>query len=54
MTAPLTRKTFSQTESESGSFVMTTNFREDVNTNGLINASDISLVKSQSGTALPP
>lgn len=29
------------------------NFREDVNANGSINASDVTSVKSKSGTALP-
>jgi hypothetical protein len=29
------------------------NFREDVNTDGFLNSADISLVKSKSGTALP-
>ena len=29
------------------------NFREDVNASGSINGSDVSLVKSKSGTALP-
>jgi hypothetical protein len=29
------------------------NFREDVTVNGLINSSDIALVQSKSGTALP-
>jgi hypothetical protein len=31
----------------------TDNFREDVTVNGAINSSDISLVQSQSGMALP-
>jgi hypothetical protein len=33
--------------------VTASNFRSDVNVNGSINAADISLVKSRSGTALP-
>jgi hypothetical protein len=30
------------------------NFRIDVNANGAINASDVGLVKANSGTMLPP
>ena len=36
-----------------GRFDRAANFRTDVNVNGSINASDIGLVKSRSGTALP-
>ena len=43
----------SQTKSQSGQTVSTSNFRQDVTANGSINSSDISLVKSRSGTALP-
>ena len=43
----------SQTKSQSGQTVNTSNFRQDVTVNGAINSSDISLVKSRSGTALP-
>jgi hypothetical protein len=43
----------SQTKSQSGKAVTTTNFREDVNVDGFIDAVDASLVKSKSGTALP-
>ena len=32
---------------------MVENFRNDVNANGIINTSDIGLVKSQSGSFLP-
>ena len=43
----------SQTQSQSGQPVTSSNFREDVTVNGSINSSDISLVQAQSGTALP-
>src|SRR5207244_1833302 len=43
----------SQTKSQSGHAVTTSNFREDVTADGSINSADISLVKSKSGTALP-
>jgi hypothetical protein len=43
----------SQTQSQSGQVVTSSNFREDVTVNGSINSSDISLVQSKSGTALP-
>ena len=43
----------SQTKSQSGQLVTTSNFRQDVTADGSINSSDISLVKSKSGTALP-
>jgi hypothetical protein len=43
----------SQTKSQSGASVTTSNFREDVNADGFLNSADISLVKSESGTALP-
>ena len=43
----------SQTKSQSGQAVDTSNFRADVTVSGSINSSDISLVKSKSGTALP-
>jgi Astacin (Peptidase family M12A)/Divergent InlB B-repeat domain len=42
-----------QTQSQSGTPVSSSNFREDVTVNGAINSSDISLVQSKSGTALP-
>jgi hypothetical protein len=42
----------SQTQSQSGQPVTSSNFREDVTVNGSINSSDISLVQSKSGTAL--
>jgi hypothetical protein len=44
----------SQTQSQSGQLVTSSNFREDVTVNGLITSSDVSLVQSQSGTGLPP
>jgi len=34
--------------------VTSANFREDVTVDGVINASDIGLVKSKSGDSLPP
>jgi hypothetical protein len=43
----------SQTQSQSGQTITSSNFREDVTVNGSINSSDISLVQAQSGTALP-
>ena len=43
----------SQTKSQSGNAVTSSNFREDVNVDGFIDAIDVSLVKSKSGTALP-
>jgi len=43
----------SQTKSQSGHVVTTSNFREDVTVDGSINSADISLVKAKSGTALP-
>jgi PKD domain/Fibronectin type III domain/Dockerin type I domain len=43
----------SQTKSQSGNAVTSSNFREDVNADGFIDAVDVSLVKSESGTALP-
>src|SRR5207253_5664542 len=43
----------SQTKSQSGHAVSSSNFREDVTADGSINSADISLVKSKSGTALP-
>jgi hypothetical protein len=43
----------SQTQSQSGQAVTSSNFREDVTVNGSINSSDISFVQSKSGTALP-
>jgi len=42
-----------QTQSQSGQVVTSSNFREDVTVNGAINSSDIALVQSKSGTALP-
>ena len=43
----------SQTKSQSGHGVTSSNFREDVTADGSINSADISIVKSKSGTALP-
>ena len=42
----------SQTKSQSGVPVDSTNMREDVNADGSINSADISLIKSKSGTGL--
>ena len=41
-------------ESQVGQPVSGSNFREDVNANGTISATDVALVKSDVGTALPP
>jgi hypothetical protein len=43
----------SQTQSQSGQGVTSSNFREDVTVNGFINSSDIGVVQSRSGSALP-
>jgi hypothetical protein len=43
----------SQTKSQSGLAVTSTNFREDVTVTGSINSSDISLVKGSSGHGVP-
>ncbi len=43
----------SETKSQSGKIITTSNFREDVNEDGFIDAVDVALVKSKSGTALP-
>ena len=43
----------SQTKQQSGAPVTAANFREDVAVSGSINGSDISLVKSHSGTSVP-
>lgn len=43
----------SQTKSQSGNLVTSSNFRQDVTIDGFLNSADISLVKSKSGTALP-
>jgi len=37
-----------------GATVSGSNFREDVNANGVINSVDVALVKAKVGTALPP
>ncbi len=44
----------SQTKSQSGIPVSTSNFRMDLNVDATINSADISLVKSASGTSVPP
>ena len=41
-------------KSQSGQVVDSSNVREDLNADGSINVGDIGLVKSKSGTALPP
>jgi hypothetical protein len=43
----------SQTQSQSGQSLTTSNFREDLTANGFINSADVSLVQAQSGTSLP-
>ena len=42
-----------QTKSQSGQAVSSSNFREDVTLNGLIDSQDVQLVTSKQGTALP-
>ncbi|MEY2547242.1 MAG: hypothetical protein QOG48_2359 [Verrucomicrobiota bacterium] len=42
-----------QTKSQSGQFVTSSNFREDLTADGNLNSTDIGLVKSKSGTGLP-
>jgi hypothetical protein len=42
-----------QTKSRSGITVISTNFRSDINANGAINDSDVSIAKANVGTALP-
>jgi hypothetical protein len=42
-----------QTKSQSGKPVTSSNYREDVNADGFIDSGDITLVKSKSGNALP-
>jgi hypothetical protein len=44
----------SQTKSQAGMAVSSSNFREDVNANGTISSTDVAIVKSEVGTALPP
>ena len=44
----------SQTKSQSGIPLTTSNLREDLTVDGTINSADISLVKAASGTSLPP
>jgi len=43
----------SLTKSQVGQVVSGSNFREDVNSNGSINAADLALVKANAGTSLP-
>jgi hypothetical protein len=43
-----------ETKSNSGQATDGANFRTDVTVNGVINSSDVSTVKSKSGTAFPP
>jgi len=44
----------SQTKSQVGQVVGSTNFREDVNASGTITATDVAQVKANVGTSLPP
>ena len=44
----------SQVKSQSGQPVTGSNFRTDIDANGAINATDIAIIKSQSGALLPP
>ena len=51
----VTSSDIAQTKAQSGQTVTGSNFRSDVNVSGnTISSSDISLVKSKSGTSLPP
>jgi len=43
----------SQTQSQTGRAVTSSNFREDLTVDGRVNSSDVSFVQSHSGTALP-
>ena len=43
----------SQTKGQAGHVVDQSNFQEDVTVNGVINSTDVSIVKTASGTALP-
>jgi hypothetical protein len=43
----------SQTKLASGQTLTASNFREDVSANGVINSTDVGIVKTASGTALP-
>ena len=43
----------SLTKSQVGQVVSGSNFREDVNSNGSINAADLALVKAKVGVSLP-
>jgi len=44
----------SQTKSQVGMAVSSSNFREDVNASGTISSTDVAIVKSDVGTSLPP
>jgi hypothetical protein len=44
----------SQTKSQVGMPIGSSNFREDVNANGTISSTDVAIVKSDVGTSLPP
>jgi hypothetical protein len=43
-----------QTKGQSGQPVTNSNFREDVNASGTISSTDVAIVKSDVGHALPP
>ena len=43
-----------QTKGQSGQTATGSNFRTDLNASGGISAADVGLVKSKSGTSLPP
>jgi uncharacterized membrane-anchored protein len=43
-----------RTKVDRGQHTNSTNFREDIDTNGRIDTIDFSLIKSQVGTMLPP
>ena len=50
----VTATDISQTKTLSGNSVERDNFRNDVTVNGVINTSDIGIIKPQSGTSLSP
>jgi len=43
-----------QVKAASGFLTSASNFREDLNLNGVISASDLGLVKARSGAFIPP
>lgn len=43
----------SQGKGQLGQAITSSNFRSDINVNGIVNASDVSIIKSHAGTSLP-